>query len=88
MKKEIRKFKSFEEQEEAEIEYYRNLDPSKKIEELEFIRNSFLDMINATPEERRLQKVIKIYTSHEEQEEDDRKIFEEFRKRLEKNTND
>ena len=84
MKKEFKIFKSFDEQEEANIEYYRNLDPNKKIEELEYIRETFLDMINATPEERRLQKVIKIYHSHEEQEEDDRKIFEEFRKRINK----
>ena len=82
MKKEIKIFKSFREQEEADIEHYKNMDPDKKTEELEFIRESFLNMINATPEERRLQKVIKIYSSHEEQEEDDRKIFEGFRKRL------
>ena len=84
MKKEIKVFKNFEDQEKADIEYYQKLDPDKKIEELEFIRESFLDMINATPEERRLQKVIKVYHSHEEQEEDDRKIFEEFRNRIAK----
>lgn len=60
-----------------------NLDPDKKIEELEYIRNSYLEMINAASEERRLQKVIKVYSSHSEQEEDDKKIFEKFRKRLE-----
>ena len=84
MKKEFKIFNSFKEQEEADIEYYKNMDPNKKIEELEFIRESFLNMINATPEERRLQKVVKVYSSYEEQEEDDRKIFEEFRKRMHK----
>lgn len=84
MKKEIRVFKSYAEQEKADIDYYMNLDPDKKIEELENIRNTYLDMINATTEERRLQKVIKVYSSHSEQEEDDKKIFEKFRKRLEK----
>ena len=59
MKKEIRVFKSYAEQEKADIEYYMNLDPDKKIEELENIRNTYLDMINATTEERKLQKVIK-----------------------------
>ena len=82
MKKEFKIFNSFKEQEEADIEYYKNMDPNKKIEELEFIRESFLNMINATPEERRLQKVVKVYSSYEEQEEDDKKIFEGFRKRL------
>lgn len=83
MKKEIRIFKSYGEQGKADIDYYTNLDPDKKIEELEYIRNAYLDMINATTEERRLQKVIKVYSSHKEQEEDDKKIFEKFRKRLE-----
>ena len=78
MKKEIRVFKSYAEQEKADIEYYMNLDPDKKIEELENIRNTYLDMINATTEERKLQKVIKVYSSHSEQEEDDKKIFEKF----------
>lgn len=82
MKKEIRVFKSHAEQEKADIDYYMNLDPDKKIEELEYIRNSYLDMINATTEERRLQKVIKVYSSYREQEEDDKKIFEKFRRRL------
>jgi len=82
MNKEIKIFNSFAEQEEADIEHYVKMEPHKKIEELEFIRESFLNMINATPEERRLQKVIKVYSGHEQQEEDDRKIFEEFRKRI------
>ncbi|MEO6695517.1 MAG: hypothetical protein ABIY50_05590 [Ignavibacteria bacterium] len=84
MEKEIKVFNNFTDQEKADIEYYRKLDPDKKIEELEFIRESFLNMINATPEERRLQYVIKVYHSHKDQEEDDNKIFEEFRSRIAK----
>ena len=83
MNKEIKVFNTFADQEKADIDFYMNLDPDKKIEELEYIRNTYLEMINAASEERRLQKVIKVYSSHSEQEEDDKKIFEKFRKRLE-----
>lgn len=34
-----------------------NLDPDKKIEELEIIRKNYLNSINAKPEERRVQRV-------------------------------
>lgn len=42
IKKIVRKFRSHEEQEEAEIKYYRRLSPDKKILELEFIRNRYI----------------------------------------------
>jgi hypothetical protein len=40
----IRVFKSHEEQEKADITYYRRLDPNKKVENLIFIRNQYFYM--------------------------------------------
>lgn len=55
MDKVIREYNSFEEAERDDIEYYRNLDPNEKIRQLEMIRKRYLDSINATEEQRRIQ---------------------------------
>jgi hypothetical protein len=60
MEKIFKEFNSFEEAEQDDIEYYRNLDPNKKIEELQIIREIYLNSINATPEERRLQRIFEV----------------------------
>ncbi|MBE2217951.1 MAG: hypothetical protein IAE90_07110 [Ignavibacteria bacterium] len=60
MDKVIKEFNSFEEAEQDDIEYYRNLDPNEKIKELEIIRELYLDSINATEEQRRLQRVFEV----------------------------
>ncbi|MCI0450741.1 MAG: hypothetical protein L0Y79_13345 [Chlorobi bacterium] len=60
MNKVIKIFNSFEEAEKEDIEYYTNLDPNKKIEELEIIRGNYLNSINAKPEQRRLQRVFEV----------------------------
>lgn len=55
MDKVIREYNSFEEAERDDIEYYRNLDPNEKIRQLEMIRKRYMDSINATEEQRRIQ---------------------------------
>ncbi|HMT10006.1 MAG TPA: hypothetical protein PKA39_00100 [Ignavibacteria bacterium] len=60
MDKVVKEFNSFEEAEQDDIEYYRNLDPNEKIKELEIIRELYLDSINATEEQRRLQRVFEV----------------------------
>ncbi len=60
MDKIIAIFTDFREAENADIEYYRNLDPDKKIEELEIIRQNYLNLINAKPDERRLQRILEV----------------------------
>ena len=57
MDKVIKSFNSFEETELDDILYYANLNPDKKIIELEIIRENYLNSINVKPEERRLQRV-------------------------------
>lgn len=60
MDKVIREYNSFEEAERDDIEYYRNLDPNEKIRQLEMIRKRYLDSINATEEQRRIQLVFEV----------------------------
>ncbi len=60
MDKVIREYNSFEEAERDDIEYYRNLDPNEKIRQLEMIRKRYMDSINATEEQRRIQLVFEV----------------------------
>lgn len=60
MNKIIKEYNSFKEADKDDIEYYSNLSSAKKIEELEIIRENFLNQINAKPEERRLQRVFEV----------------------------
>ena len=57
MEKTIKEYDSFKDAELDDIEYYSNLDPNEKIKELEIIRENYLNSINATSEQRRLQRV-------------------------------
>ncbi len=57
MDKVIKVYDSFAEAEQDDIEYYSNLDPNEKIKELENIREVYLNSINATEEQRKLQRV-------------------------------
>ena len=60
MEKILKIYDSFEDADKDDIEYYQNLDPNKKIEELEIIRQNYLNFINAKPSERRLQRVFEV----------------------------
>ncbi len=60
MDKVIKEYNSFEEAEMEDIEFYKNLDPNEKIKELEQIRQQYLNSINATEEQRRLQRVFEV----------------------------
>lgn len=60
MDKTIKTYNSFEEAEKDDVEYYSNLDPGEKIKELNIIRQNYLNQINATPEQRRLQRVFEV----------------------------
>lgn len=60
MDKVIKVYNSFEEADRDDIEYYSNLDPNEKIIELEIIREIYLNSINATEEQRRLQRVFEV----------------------------
>lgn len=44
MKKGFKIFKSHEEQDKADVKYYKRLSPDKKILELEYIRNNYIRM--------------------------------------------
>ena len=55
----IKIFKSHEEQEKADITYYRRLDPNKKVENLIYLRNQYFYMkYGRIPRLRRVYKVI------------------------------
>jgi len=54
----IRKFHSFQEQEEADIEYWKNMDGTKKLEILEVIRMNYWAIQNETPT--RFQRVYRV----------------------------
>lgn len=58
MKKVVKIFKSFEEQEADEIEYWKSLSGNLKLEVLEIIRANYWAMKNETPG--RLQRVYRI----------------------------
>jgi hypothetical protein len=58
MEKTIKIFKSFEEQEKHEIEYWQNIPGNKKLEILEVIRANYWAMKNESPQ--RLQRVYRI----------------------------
>ena len=60
MDKIFKEYNSFEEAEKDDIEYYSNLDPDEKIKELNVIRQNYLNLINATPEQRRLQRIFEV----------------------------
>lgn len=60
MKKVFKEFNGFDDAEKDDIDYYCNLAPEKKLEELEVIRENYLNQINAKPEERRLQRVFEV----------------------------
>lgn len=60
MDKVIREYNSFSEADQDDIEYYSNLDPNEKIKELEQIREQYLISINATEDQRRLQRVFEV----------------------------
>jgi hypothetical protein len=60
MKVYIKKFKTFEEQEKADIKHYMKLSPDKKILELEFIRNFHIKQLyGRIPRLRRIYKITK-----------------------------
>lgn len=58
MEKVIKIFKSFEEQEAADVEYWQNLPGEKKLEILEMIRANYWALKNESP--RRLQRVYRV----------------------------
>ncbi len=58
MEKTIKKFKSFEDQEDYEIEYWKNISGDKKLITLEMIRANYWAMKNDAPG--RLQRVYRI----------------------------
>jgi hypothetical protein len=58
MEKTIRVFKSFEEQERDEVQYWKNISGSKKLEVLEIIRAQYWALKNGNPE--RLQRIYRI----------------------------
>ncbi|KXK42406.1 MAG: hypothetical protein UZ05_CHB002003016 [Chlorobi bacterium OLB5] len=60
MDKVIKEFNGFSEAEQDDINYYSNLDPNEKIKELEQIREQYLNSINATEDQRRLQRVFEV----------------------------
>jgi len=60
MDKVIKEYNSFLEAELDDINYYINLDPNEKIKELEQIREQYLNSINATEDQRRLQRVFEV----------------------------
>ncbi len=60
MDKVIKEYNSFEDADKDDIEYYSNLDPNEKIKELEIIREIYLNSINATEKQRRLQRVFEV----------------------------
>ena len=56
----IKKFKNFEEQEQADIRYYKNLSYEKKLEEIEQIRKFHLKLkYGDIPRLRRTARIIK-----------------------------
>lgn len=57
MDKVIKEFNGFLEADNDDIIFYCNLDPNEKIMELEQIREQYLNSINATEVQRRLQRV-------------------------------
>lgn len=60
MRKVIRKFKSHEEQEAAEINYWKRISRGKRVEALEIIRLNYLRMkYGRVPRLRRVYKIIK-----------------------------
>lgn len=58
MEKVVKKYKSFEEQEAADVEYWQNLSGDDKLEILELIRTNYWAMKNETPG--RLQRVYRV----------------------------
>jgi len=58
LKKIVKKFNSFEEEEAEEIRYWRNIPGDKKLEFLEMIRAQYWAIKNETPA--RLQRVYRI----------------------------
>lgn len=60
MDKVIKEYDSFLEADLDDIKYYINLDPNEKIKELEQIREQYLNSINATEDQRRLQRVFEV----------------------------
>lgn len=60
MEKVFKQYNGFDEAEKDDIEYYRNLAPEKKLEELEVIRENYFDQIGLKPEERKVKRVFEI----------------------------
>lgn len=58
MEKVVKIFKSFEEQEAYEVEYWKNMSGDRKLEILEVIRANYWAMKNETPG--RLQRVYRV----------------------------
>jgi hypothetical protein len=60
LKKVIKIFHSFKEQEDADIKYYRNLDPDKKVEHLEIMRENYFKLkYGKIPRFQRVYKITK-----------------------------
>jgi len=56
----IKKFKNHAEQEKADIKYYKNMSPEKKLKELEDLRNFYFKMrYGYIPRLRRVCRVVK-----------------------------
>ena len=60
MEKILKTFNSFKDAEKDDIEYYKNLDPNKKLEELEIIRLHYFNFINLPLNERQVQRVFEV----------------------------
>lgn len=59
MKKSVKIFHSFEEEEKANIEYWKNLEGSKKIEILEAIRAEYMRANNIEPKFQHVYRIVK-----------------------------
>ena len=57
----VKKFKSFEEAEEADKKYYANMSPEERLATMQFIRESYFKMVGIKHDGRkRLRRVFKI----------------------------